>query len=1033
MHRKVLQFLLILLLLFSALSAQYSAATSSYSVVQRENVRFTILTPELIRMEWSSNNSFTDSPSFTFINRKLPVPVFNLEENDDKLIIKTEKLTLSYKLNSGKFSKDNLHIKSNDKNFEFEWFPGKQDTANLRGTTRTLDDWNGGTPEKLEKGLLSKDGWVLVDDSRSFLFDDSEWPWVMERKGKNDNIDWYFFGYGRNYKKCLSDYTKVAGKIPLPPKFAFGNWWSKYWVYSDFEVRKLIEEFKTFDIPLDVFIIDMDWHYTYGLNWKNTKRDEFGEPVGWTGYTWNKSLFPFPGKLLDHKEKLNLKTALNLHPASGIPPVEERYSEFLGNYDEGVTKEKYITFKLEDKKFATTYFNTLLKPLEDSGVDFWWLDWQQWPFAKTIDSLSNTWWLNYTFFTNMERQNKRPLLFHRWGGLGNHRYQIGFSGDALISWQSLDFQPYFTSTASNVGYGYWSHDLGGHNPMGIKTDPELYLRWLQFGVFSPIFRTHSTKSTLIERKIWKFPDHFDAMKDAIKLRYALVPYIYKSAREAFDTGISLSRPLYYEHPFEENAYTFRNQYYFGNDIIAAPITSPVERKNKLNYHKFWLPEGTWFEYCSGTILKGNQVIQRKYTLEEIPFFIKAGSIIPMYDNVKNLSGKIDYYTLYVVPGSESKSVIYEDDQNSSQYKSNEFSKINIKTSYTSKNILNVFISARNGKFKDKSDSIGYRIVIPNSLQPGSVQIISDNSTHKTLNWHYDGYMLETIIDCGKIADHSKLQVEITFEDDILKTAEKLSSVKGYFSRIRNILNKFKYTSGGEYFIPDELYELEQTSTRINYIPESAGQEINRFLEKYKKLETTLLSLEIGNSDVVKTGINQLYYKYTDAEKKYFAGYEAKMKSLDKRISYIIPFSEKYTGEGKTALFDGKFGTKNYLHPSWQGFEEDNMELVIDLENERKINSVSINALQNMPYWIFFPIKFEFEISSDNLSFTKCGKLINTIPANNKEISIHTFQHKFQNCYGRYLKIKAVNMGMCPDWHHGKGGKAWIFLDEIEIN
>jgi len=97
------------------------------------------------------------------------------------------------------------------------------------------------------------------------------------------------------------------------------------------------------------------------------------------------------------------------------------------------------------------------------GIDFFWLDWQQWIENKNVKGLSNTWWLNYVFFTEMEREGKnRPLLFHRWGGLGNHRYQIGFSGDTHITWQSLSFQPYFTSTAGNVGYGYWSHDIGGH-------------------------------------------------------------------------------------------------------------------------------------------------------------------------------------------------------------------------------------------------------------------------------------------------------------------------------------------------------------------------------------------------------------------------------------------------------------------------------------------------------------------------------------------------------------------------------------------
>src|SRR3712207_5672593 len=105
--------------------------------------------------------------------------------------------------------------------------------------------------------------------------------------------------------------------------------------------------------------------------------------------------------------------------------------------------------------------------LEKMGVDFWWLDWQQWNNDKQFPNLSNTWWLNYATFSDMERhRDTRPMLYHRWGGLGNHRYQIGFSGDAIISWKSLDFQPYYNSTASNVLYGFWSHDIGGHMEIG---------------------------------------------------------------------------------------------------------------------------------------------------------------------------------------------------------------------------------------------------------------------------------------------------------------------------------------------------------------------------------------------------------------------------------------------------------------------------------------------------------------------------------------------------------------------------------------
>ena len=206
----------------------------------------------------------------------------------------------------------------------------------------------------------------------------------------------------------------------------------------------------------------------------------------------------------------------------------------------------------------SSLFDTVLDPLRAEGVNFWWLDWQQWPDSKKLPGLSNTWWLNYVFYTHMQLADKdRALIYHRWGGLGNHRYQVGFSGDSVISWQSLAYQPYFTATASNVLYGYWSHDIGGHMfPEDMPEsdrhiDPELYVRWMQFGAFSPILRTHSSKEASLRKEPWRFsPEVFAALRQIIDLRYAMAPYIYTASREAYDSGVSLMRPLYYAWPDE---------------------------------------------------------------------------------------------------------------------------------------------------------------------------------------------------------------------------------------------------------------------------------------------------------------------------------------------------------------------------------------------------------------------------------------------------------------------------------------------------
>ena len=505
------------------------------AVIISGNARFTVLTPSIIRMEWSEDGQFEDRASQIFINRRTEVPKFTLRDEADHIIISTVKFTLIYKKNSGQFSKDNLSINFKLNSREQAWKPGMVNQGNLRGTARTLDGYNGGidgdgNPIELCQGVVSRDGWVLIDDSKSFLFDDSPWPWVAPRK-QGERQDWYFFAHGHDYLQALKEFTLLAGKIPMPPKYAFGYWWSRYWAYSDQELRELVGQFRDHDIPLDVLIIDMDWHKTFGFSTDVWERDEFDLTKGWTGYTWNRNLFPDPRKFLAWTDKEKLKTALNLHPASGIPSLDDVYKDFAAAYGFDTSDKKNIPYAMADKKWAKIYFDLVLQPYRNWGVDFWWLDWQQYPTSKIVEGLNNTWWLNYTFFTHMGKSPERPLLFHRWGGLGNHRYQIGFSGDAYISWDELAFQPYFTATASNVGYGYWSHDIGGHHQPGKKefTKGELYLRWLQFGIFSPIVRTHSTKSIFIERRFWQYTDFFDDLKAAIHLRYSLVPYIYNAS------------------------------------------------------------------------------------------------------------------------------------------------------------------------------------------------------------------------------------------------------------------------------------------------------------------------------------------------------------------------------------------------------------------------------------------------------------------------------------------------------------------------
>jgi alpha-glucosidase (family GH31 glycosyl hydrolase) len=262
----------------------YKPLADSNAVIKEGNVRFTVLTPRLVRLEWNNNKAFIDDATFVVVNRKLPVPRFTTTKKNGWLFIVTKELELRYQLNSGNFTPQNLSIRSLQSSKQFTWNPGMEQQGNLKGTCRTLDrfegdlNMDGKTSLQLENGILATDGWSLLDDSKSLHFDKSDWPWVKERPA-GDYQDWYFMGYGLDYKKALQDYMLIAGKVPLPPRYAFGYWWSRYWSYSDNEVRNMVQNFKKYKLPLDVFVIDMDWHYTDSLG----RRDEFGQQKHWTG------------------------------------------------------------------------------------------------------------------------------------------------------------------------------------------------------------------------------------------------------------------------------------------------------------------------------------------------------------------------------------------------------------------------------------------------------------------------------------------------------------------------------------------------------------------------------------------------------------------------------------------------------------------------------------------------------------------------------------------------------------------------------
>ena len=800
--------------------------------VYRDNhVRFTLIDEGTIRLEYAPDGKFVDEKSFVAVIREYGSVPHKASTGGNKVTITTSKFKLTYRKDGAPLSAKNLTITSaKTLGTSFSWTPGMEQKGNLKGTYRTLDGYDGDmfqysnpkTVMPLEDGLLATDGWTLIDDSKNYLFDGAkDWDWVKERTSADGAQDWYFMAYGHDYKGALKSFTKFAGKVPLPPRYTFGYWWSRYWSYSDKDLRDLIGNFQRLDLPLDVLVIDMDWHPI---------SEQAGG--GWTGWDWNERLFPDYKKFLSYLDEQGVKTTMNLHPADGVRPYEKKYQEFIGRA--GIENGKTVEWQGSDKRYVKALFDTYLHPYVDEGVDFWWLDWQQWAKDKRLKDLDNVFWCNYIWFTDMENNGtKRPMLYHRWGGLGNHRYQIGFSGDSYITWESLRFLPYFNSTASNVLYGYWSHDIGGHQSKryGTPVEPELYTRAMQMGQYLPIIRSHSTKDPQLNKEPWAFDQTTQRrLTNVINGRYALVPYIYTMARQDYETGISLCRPMYYDYPEAEEAYGMKEQYMFGDKMLIAPVTNPVDKESGLAAVKAWLPEGQWLEYETGTMLEGGQTVERLFSMDEYPVYVKAGSIIPYYGKVKNLSGTNQPVIVRVFPGgSEGDFLLYEDNGEDKNYVS-EYATTPLSYQRNG-NTLSVTIGERKGSYKDMPARRDYTVALPCQKAPASVKVDG-----KEVAFTYDGLNLETCIALGSIDCSKGAAIEVSFPSADYAV---MAGEKGQFHRIQNAVQDFKQHDAGMVYTEDFGF-LEATPLRLSYHPETQDETLAHFHKLYKKLPLVLI-------------------------------------------------------------------------------------------------------------------------------------------------------------------------------------------------
>ena len=729
-------------------------------VLKGQYYRISIITERLVRIEYNTKGIFIDSPTQLVMCRDLGIPTFDLMQDANYLEVKTKYFKLTYSKEKA-ISSSNLKVYLNDT--ENVWYYGHPEVRTYNALIEALDI---DSSYKYTKGIYSADGFSSIDDSESLLID-MNGNFV---KRPSESIDIYLFMYKDDYKDALKDYFGLTGNPILLPRYAFGNWWSKSYKYDEESINKLVDKFKREEIPMSVLLMDDEWHAT----------DKHA-----TGYTFNKELFSNPKNLIDNLHKKGIKFGLNIDPAGGIYPHEDMYSKIIEVLK--MESGKTIAFAPFNITFLDIFMKFLLHNLENYGTDFFWLDY------KNKERLALYVLSHYMYLDSGRKEEKRSMLMTRNSLTASHRYGVLDSGKTKVDFETLKYLPYINSSSANIGVSWWSHNIGGFS--SGKEDSELYLRYIQFGCFSPIFRIYVDGGRYYKREPWKWDIKTSLIaKEYMKLRHRLVPYIYSEGYKYYKDGVPLVKPLYYIKKEMYYDPLYKNEYFFGDSMLISPLTDKKDSLMNRVVHKFYLPEGNWYDFKSGKKFPGDRSYVSFFKDEDFPAFVKGGAIIPMDVNVTNSVNVPTDMELQIFPGNSNTYELYEDDGISNLYKNGYFIKTLIEYNYQENNYT-VIIRSIDGKSGIIPNTRNYKIRFRNTRKTDSVIVNFDGQT-LTSNFYEDGndFIVEikdvktigqlSIICKGKAIEIDSLRLINEDIDGIISDLELETNLK---DKIANVL------------------------------------------------------------------------------------------------------------------------------------------------------------------------------------------------------------------------------------------------------
>ena len=780
------------------------ASAAAPGVVRDREVRFQVVTSTLIRLEYSAERRFEDRRSMTAINRSPRPPRYEVRRSPSRLEIRTRRLTLRYRRGSGPFSAENLTLRLRGRPASARpSFPpppppstgppstrldahvsevpefAPRTSGNLGGWYRALDVARG--PVELHDGLLSRDGWYLLDDTDTVLLS-AQPPGFAERPARDGPYqDGYLFAYGHDYGRGLADLRLLTGAAPLLPRKAFGVWFSRYFAYRQADYPPLLARFREQRVPLDVLPVDTD----------------FKAPHNWNGWDWNRGLFPDPEGFLAWAHGEGIDVPLNVHPS--ITSDDPGFAEAESRAGRPLTPDPTIrcrTITLLAGLISTgtadvvgdcrvfdwaragdldAYFS-LHEPFERAGADFWWLDWCCDESFALAAGLTQDTWINHIYARRSAALGSRWPVLSRIGasffepdaGSGSgiwaeHRNAIHFTGDTQATWEMLDFQTVFTAAEGNVGIPYVSHDIGSFNavtadPGGRHLPDDLYVRWVQSGAFQPILRLHSDHG---DRLPWEYgPRAEEIATKFLRLRGALVPYVYTLARRAHDTGLPIVRGTYLHWPERDGAYVHDRQYMLGPQLLVAPVGTPGDPATK----EVWFPPGEWTDIFSGERHRGPGVETLSVPLDRMPVFARSGAIVPLqaYRPDGNTAPP-RRLIIEAYPGRRGSFTLYEDAGDGLAYEKGRFARTRISQRRGARTAV-LRIGLARGDYPGRPRRRAHELRLLDLARPCAVSIgghpLPRREAGKGRGWSYDADRDAVVVSTGAVRTDEATRVVV---------------------------------------------------------------------------------------------------------------------------------------------------------------------------------------------------------------------------------------------------------------------------------